>query len=117
MSQIWDIDSVKDAVFHPKALDVIRTFPEEVRRELGQAIFDLQRGATIGMPLCRPMPSVAVGAEEIRIKDASGVYRAFTYRKSKTGILIFHAFQKKTQKTPEHEIELGKKRLKELLND
>jgi len=27
----------------------------------------------------------------------------------------FHAFAKKTQKTPDREIELGKKRLKEML--
>jgi phage-related protein len=107
---------MRPAIFHPKALEAIRAFPEEVRRELGQAIFDLQKGASIGMPMCRSMPSVAVGAEEIRIKDRSGVYRAFTYRKSKAGVLIFHAFQKKTQKTPDHEIELGKKRLKELLH-
>jgi phage-related protein len=32
-------------------------------------------------------------------------------------ILVFHAFEKKTQKTPIHEIELGKKRLKEFLNE
>jgi phage-related protein len=30
-------------------------------------------------------------------------------------VLIFHAFAKKTQKTPDREIELGKKRLKEML--
>jgi phage-related protein len=28
---------------------------------------------------------------------------------------MFHAFAKKTQKTPDREIELGKKRLKEML--
>ena len=30
-------------------------------------------------------------------------------------VLIFHAFTKKTQKTPAQDIELGKKRLKEML--
>jgi phage-related protein len=30
-------------------------------------------------------------------------------------VLIFHAFAKKTQKTPDREIVLGKKRLKEML--
>jgi phage-related protein len=30
-------------------------------------------------------------------------------------VLIFHAFAKKSQKTPDREIELGKKRLKEML--
>jgi len=35
---------VKSAVFHPKARDAIRKFPEDVRRELGKVIFDLQKG-------------------------------------------------------------------------
>jgi phage-related protein len=30
-------------------------------------------------------------------------------------VLIFRAFAKKTRKTPDREIELGKKRLKEML--
>ncbi len=29
------------ALFHPKAREVIQTFPSEVKRELGKAIFDL----------------------------------------------------------------------------
>jgi len=32
------------------------------------------------------------------------------------GVLVFHAFAKKTQRTPPQEIELARKRLKELLN-
>jgi phage-related protein len=30
-------------------------------------------------------------------------------------VLIFHALAKKTQKTPDREIEIGRKRLKEML--
>jgi phage-related protein len=58
MSQIWDIEKVKPARFHPKARTAIQEFPEEVRRELGKAIFDLQKGEKIGMPLSRNMASV-----------------------------------------------------------
>jgi hypothetical protein len=32
---------VKAAVFHPKARDAIKEFPEDVRREFGKVIFDL----------------------------------------------------------------------------
>jgi hypothetical protein len=35
---------VKLAVFHPKARDAIGEFPEDVRREFGKVIFDLQKG-------------------------------------------------------------------------
>jgi len=110
------IGNVKNAIFHPKAPLEIRKFPESVRKELGKAIRDIQAGYSPGMPLCREMPSVALGVTEVRIKDASGAYRTFLYRKSKIGILIFHAFKKKDQKTPPHEITRGAKRLKEMLN-
>lgn len=92
-------------------------FPEDVRRELGKAIFDLQRGEVLSMPLSRPMPSIAAGAEELRIRDRTGIYRAFYYARSPRGILVFHAFVKKTHATPSHELDLGKKRLKELLHE
>jgi phage-related protein len=69
------------------------------------------------MPLSRPMASVASGVEELRVKDESGIYRTFYYKKGKLGILIFHAFGKKSQKTPQHEIEIGQKRLREMLNE
>lgn len=32
-------------------------------------------------------------------------------------VLVFHAFVKKTEKTPKNEIDAGKKRLKELLDE
>ncbi len=50
-----------------------------------------------------------------RIRDASGVYRAFYVAHLADSIVIFHAFAKKTQKTPPRDIELGKRRLKEML--
>jgi phage-related protein len=108
---------VKSAVFHPKARDAIRAFPENVRREFGKVIFDLQKGEKLAMPLSRPMSSVAAGVEELRVKDRSGGYRVFYYTKWADSVLIFHAFTKKTQKTPPHEIALAQKRLKELLDE
>ena len=108
---------MKNAIFHPKARQDILAFPDEVRRELGKAIFDLQKGNNLGMPLSRPMPDVAIGVEELRVRDASGIYRTFYYKKSKRGILIIHAFVKKTQKTSQHEIDIAKRRLKEMLNE
>ena len=36
-------------------------------------IFDI--GIKLSMPLSRPMPSVGKGVHELRLKDASGVYR------------------------------------------
>ena len=107
----------KAAIFHPAARRAIRDFPAEVRRELGKAIFDLQKGNVLGMPLARPMPEVGVGVEELRIRDRSGVYRTFYFKKSKRGILIPHAFVKKTRKTSTHELNVARDRLKEMLDE
>lgn len=103
------------AKFHPAARDALQAFPEEVRRAFGKAIYDLQQGHALAMPLSRAMPSLAIGAAELRVRDAAGIYRAFYVVKVTDAVLIFHAFVKKTQNTPDREIELGKKRLKEML--
>ncbi len=108
---------MKAAIFHPAARAAIRSFPEDVRQELGKAIYDLQKGAVLAMPLSRPMPAIEPGAAELRIRVRSGIYRAFYYTRSMRGILVFHAFAKKSQATPLRELNLGKKRLKELLRE
>lgn len=106
---------MKAAIFHPLARETLRSFPDDIKREIGKAIFDLQKGERLSYPVCRPMPSVGSGVEELRMKDPSGAYRVFYYVKSARGILVFHAFVKKSQKTPQREVDLGKKRLKEML--
>lgn len=108
---------MKAALFHPAAKAAIRSFPEDVRREIGKAIFDLQKGNSLGMPVSRPMPSVAPGVAELRIRDRQGIYRAFYYSLSPRGILVIHAFVKKSQATPKQDLDLGKKRLKEMLHE
>ena len=108
---------MKAAIFHPAAIAAIRSFPEGVRKELGKAIFDLQRGEILSMPLSRPMPSVGPGVEELRIRDRSGIYRAFYYAKSVWGLLILHAFVKKSSATARHDLALGKKRYQEWLHE
>ena len=50
---------MKSAVFHSKARHAIRGFPEDLRREFGKVIFDLQKDQKLSMPLSRPMASVA----------------------------------------------------------
>jgi phage-related protein len=42
--------------------------------------------------------------------------RVFYFVKLAEAILVFHAFQKRTQKTPKREMALGQQRLKEVLH-
>lgn len=106
---------MKPAIFHAAALRTIREFPSEVRWALGEAIYRLQQGQRLTMPLSREMPSVALGAAELRVRQRDGTSRCFYYVRSVRGILVFHAFQKKSQATPVSEIETGRKRLTEML--
>lgn len=91
-------------------LQKVKSFPAAVRQEPGKAIFDLQRGETLAMPLSRPVPSIALGAEELRIRDRAGIYCVFCYARLARGVLVFHAFTRKTQSTPKNELAKGKKR-------
>jgi phage-related protein len=108
---------VKLAIFHAAVRETIRSFPSDIRRSFGKAIWELQRGVHLGMPLAKPMPSVAAGVWELRVKDASGAYRVFYFTRSTRGILVFHAFVKKSQATPLSEIKLGRRRLMEVLDE
>jgi phage-related protein len=103
------------ALFHPAAREALRAFPDDVRWVFGKAIYDLQIGRALSMPLSRPMPVVGPGVSEIRVHDASGTYRAFCVVRTSLGVLVFHVFVKKTRATSQHEIRLGKRRLKEML--
>jgi phage-related protein len=105
---------MKNVIFHPRAREVLRQLPDQVKDDFGQALFLLQKGYRLPMPLSRPMPSVAPGVEELRIKGRDGIYRAFYFTRSSEGILVVHVFSKKTQKTLPLDIELGRKRLKEM---
>ena len=116
LSPIGDNSKVKPVDFHKKAREVVREFSKPIRRELGEALLKLQQGMHLLLPLSRPMPSIHSGAHELRLRDEAGIYRAFYYTKSERGVLVFHAFVKKTQETPDSEIALGRKRLREMLS-
>lgn len=101
--------------FHPSALEFIRTQPAMIRRQIGEALRDLQRGLSIGMPLSRPMSSIASGVHELRVKGEDAVVRVFYCLHRADAVLVFHAIRKRSRKTPRREIELARKRLREML--
>jgi len=108
---------LRPAIFHIRAREAIREFPKSVRMSIGKAVWQLQAGLRLTMPLSKPMSEVARGAEELRIRDPSGAYRVFYWFRDARGVLVFHAFVKKSQNTPRQEIEIGRRRLRELLDE
>lgn len=103
--------------FHARALEFIREQAMSIRRHLGEALLDLQKGVNLGMPLSRPMTGIAPGVHELRIRGEGVTVRIFYYVRKEDAIIVFHAFQKKSQKIPSREINLARRRLQEVLNE
>ena len=107
-------------IYDPARIE-IQSWPLEVKKDLGSILLKLQKNEKVGLPDTSPIKSVSAGVFEIRIKDVSGIFRVFYLIKMEIGILVFHSFVKKTQKTPLHEIQTAKERLrrfkKELENE
>jgi phage-related protein len=55
------------------------------------------------------MPTVGDGVYELRIR-AEGAFRVFYVTKRAEGIVVLHAFQKKTQQTAQLDLDLAAKR-------
>ncbi len=118
MSQIRDImNDMKAVDFHPRALEFIRAQSPSIRRQVGEALRDLQKGANLGMPLSRPMAVVVPGVSELRARGEGATARVFYYVRRSDASIVFHAFQKKSQKTPSREIRLARQRLQEVLDE
>lgn len=61
----------------------------------------------------KPMTTVGPGVIEIRIH--TGVeHRIFYVAKFEEAVYVLHAFEKRTRQTPQLEIELARKRLRDL---
>ncbi|MDB5989130.1 MAG: hypothetical protein JWQ10_533 [Herbaspirillum sp.] len=81
------------------------------RLAAGQDLMRVQWRWPVGMPLCRPMGQ---GLWEVRIAlSGQRIGRVLFCLHGKT-LVALHAFIKKTQKTPDNELELARKRQKEL---
>ncbi|MCY1375553.1 hypothetical protein D9M69_629770 [compost metagenome] len=47
----------------------------------------------------KPFNDVGAGTREIRLRDASGIYRVMYVAKFEEAVYVLHCFQKKTQAT------------------
>lgn len=61
------------------------------------------------------MPSVGVGVQGIRVRDERGAYRVFYVAKFEEAVYVRHVFQKRSQKTAQPDLDLGKSRYADLL--
>ena len=101
---------MKPLEFLGSSRDDLAAMPAGVRHDIGVELMRVQFG---GQPTdFKPMFTVGAGVYEIRVRDASGAYRAMYVAKFEAAVYVLHAFQKKTRQTAKADIELAKARYK-----
>ena len=93
----------------------LREMPQQVRRDIGQALYTAQHGATD--PAAKPLKGFG-GARVMEIIERyrTDAYRAVYTAHFDNAVYVLRVFQKKSKSgiaTPKHEIELIRRRLAE----
>ncbi len=100
--------------FHPRVKDEIESWPDGILADYARMVELLMEfGPNLRMPYSRAMGG---GLFEIRPHGSEGAGRALYCFMVGRRIVILHAFIKKTQETPERELRIARKRMKEVLN-
>lgn len=109
-------DFILDVLFfrNDNGTEPVRDWLKSLRREdkkiIGEDIKTVQYGWPIGMPVVRKLE---FGIWEVRSRIKDGIVRVlFTIHGD--SMVLLHAFTKKSQKTPVDDLNLAKKRMKEL---
>lgn len=85
----------------------LKDMPKADRQTIGEDIKTTQYGWPLGMPLIR---KIERGLWEVRSNISAGIARVFFTVIDKTMILL-HGFVKKSQKTPQNELDTARRRL------
>ncbi|HXE08237.1 MAG TPA: type II toxin-antitoxin system RelE/ParE family toxin [Acidobacteriaceae bacterium] len=87
----------------------LKELPPEDRRIVGEDIKDVEFAWPLGLPLVRPLSR---GLWEVRSSLTQGRIARIIFCVSNSSMVLLHGFIKKTQKTPQQEIDLALKRMK-----
>jgi len=102
----------KPIIWVGSALEDLRSFTADARQRAGLELLTVQRG---GLPSnWKPMPSVGLGVIEIRLSTRQE-HRVVYVSKFEEAIYVLHAFEKKSQKIPRHDIQIARNRLADVL--
>jgi phage-related protein len=108
-----DSKSVKELAWIGSSKKDLKNFPLSIRKEMGYALYDAQRGGK--HKDAYPLKGFE-GASVLEIvkNDGQGTYRTMYSVQFEEIVYVVHAFQKKSKKgikTPKHEMDLVKQRL------
>jgi phage-related protein len=104
---------VKPLEFLGDSLKAIGEFPREARQAAGYQLRRVQDGNP--PEDFKPMPDLGAGVEEIRVWVSSGTFRVIYTARLRDSVYVLHAFQKKTQATSKKDLEIARKRYKQLI--
>lgn len=102
----------KPIAWRGSSLIDVRDFPDDARTEAGYQLHLLQQGKQPDD--WKPMSTVGGGVYEIRIHTAAE-YRVLVVTKFSEALYVLHAFEKKSQKTPNRDLELARRRYHDLI--
>lgn len=93
--------------------DLLMELNKEERRLVGEDIKTIEYGWPIGMPVCK---SLGDKLFEVRTNVKDKIIRVL-FCIIDDQMLLLHGFIKKTQKIPKNELEIAKRRFKEVVNE
>ncbi len=104
--------SYKVEYFHPKILAEIEAWPVDVLADYARLVeLLIDYGPSLRLPHSR---AFGEGLFELRPRGKSNIGRAFYCFLVGRRVVVAHAFVKKTQQTPDKELKLARKRIKEI---
>lgn len=106
---------MKGVEFRGSSLSDLRDFTQTAMREAGHQLDKVQHGLAPGD--AKPMPTIGAGVMELRIWDEAGTFRVVYVAKFEDAVYVLHCFKKKTPQTSQPDIELARKRFKELVKE
>ena len=102
---------MKEIIWLGSSYQALLDFSKPAKQIAGYNLDKLQRGQE--PQDWKPMNSIGKGVKELRI-HSENEYRIIYLAQCSEGIYILHSFVKKTQKTSQKDIDLAKKRFKEI---
>ena len=90
--------------------DWLRALPEADRNAIGQDLMRVQYRWPVGMPLCRALGD---GLWEVRSTLSSNRIARVLFSVQQRRIVALHGFIKKSQKTPDEDLALARRRKRE----
>ena len=92
----------------------VKDFPPITRQRTGRQLARVQEG--LEPDSWKPMPSIGLGVNEIRVREG-GAFRVIYVAKFPEAVYVLHAFQKKARKTPKADVDLARKRFRDLVQE